>query len=150
MSKYFLLAVLFLLSSEVSAQLSKNQVEELLTNGSKRDWTINKVYKKKGGTGCDGNWQKFTFYTNATVYRQRCIDGKIETSSLTWTIESVGKLENGEWQLILSEDIVNQIKAVRIDLPSVHLNEKGQQMLWRVVASSKDSFEQAMKLTSIN
>jgi hypothetical protein len=144
--------VFFLLFSFLTnAQLTKTQVEKLLTNDKNRSWEF-KEFKKTSGNECNGNGQLYIFYITGKVQRKRCINKKREVNELTWKIIPVGTEANGEWQLELSEKIElensNYMKKMRIDLPLGEINKKGKLMTWRVVPDCKACIAQIVTLKS--
>lgn len=146
------ITVFFLLCAFFSdAQLTKIQVEKLLTNDKNRSWEF-KEYKKTLGNECSGDGQLYTFFKTGKVQRKRCVNKKRDVKELTWKIIPVGAAENGEWQLELSEEIElensNYLKTMRIDLPLGEINKAGKTMKWRVVPDCKPCTEQIVSLKS--
>lgn len=153
MYKLFLLTGLLVIAIDCSAQLSKTQVEELVTNGTTRNWQF-LIYKKSLGAACTGEGQLFTFFTDGKMQRKRCVNGKIEFKEARWKVTAVGNEANGEWQLMLSEPIEikdgNYLQEMRLDLPQGKTHSRDKKMIWRVVANCKACPEQTIVLTSIN
>src|SRR2546423_1156497 len=154
MKKYRLFFFTILISSVANAQLSKEQTEKYITNGSIRNWQF-KTYKKSlGGSECSGDGQLFTFNKDGTLQRKRCMNGKKDFKALKWQLIPVRGSNDSEWQVRLSEPIEiksgNFIETMRVYLPLPKTNSKGKEMRLQVVPDCKACVQQTLILSSID
>ena len=153
MSKLLFVAVAIIFSLTLQAQLTKPEMEDLITNGSSRNWQF-LTYKKTLGAECDGDGQLYTFFNNGKLQRKRCINKKTEFQEVTWKLIPVSEATRGEWQIQLSQPIEiakgSYVQTMRVDLPLGKMHEKNKKMILRVVPDCKACVEQDVTLTSMN
>lgn len=147
----FALLLLLFCHLYATAQTSRKEVEQLLTNGDKREWLF-KEFRKTLSISCVGEWQRYTFFQDGRLERKRCQEGEVVIEDFSWKLIPVKNGMPGEWQLEFSEPIVfnenDSVQQVRCDLPLGQLNKAGQQMIWQIVPTA--GFFTRIHLTSLN
>jgi hypothetical protein len=146
----FILACITLVSP-ASAQ-SREKMVGLISNGSTREWKFKDYKAELGSSGsCSYSGQLYIFSSSGTLELKRCVNNKEISSTMSWDLKDLG---HGEWQIVFGSPLpiadAPAIDTIRVDFPNGKKNKSGITMIWRVVADSRHTEEQLVKLISRN